>query len=327
MPVTTTIRDSVAVIAVDNPPVNALSPGVPDGHRRAPSTRRAGRRRSSAIVFMGAGRTFVAGADINSLERAAWGDREAACDMHPLLARIEDCAKPVVMAIHGTALGGGLEIAMAGHFRVAVPDALIGQPEVNLGIIPGAEGTQRLPRLVGVEKALDMCVTGKPLKARDAHAAGLIDRVVDGDLVEGAVRFARNVGGDARASARPASASENLGSADENAALFAAARAAGGEDPAPAGRAAEGRRRDRSGRDAAVRRGLPARARAVLRVRRDRAGEGADSSLLRRARVGEDRRAAAADARPRPIAQRRDRRRRHDGRRHRHGLRQRRAWR
>ena len=118
----------------------------------------------SAIVFMGAGKTFVAGADINSLERAAWGDREAACDLHPLLARIEDCAKPVVMAIHGTALGGGLEIAMAGHFRVAAPDALLGQPEVNLGIIPGAEGTQRLPRLVGVEKALDMCVTGKPIE-------------------------------------------------------------------------------------------------------------------------------------------------------------------
>ena len=180
----TTIRDTVAVIAVDNPPVNALSPGVPEAIVQAFDA--AERDEAvSAIVFMGAGRTFVAGADINSLERAAWGDREAACDMHPLLARIEDCAKPVVMAIHGTALGGGLEIAMAGHFRVAVPDALIGQPEVNLGIIPGAEGTQRLPRLVGVEKALDMCVTGKPLKARDAHAAGLIDRVVDGDLVGG----------------------------------------------------------------------------------------------------------------------------------------------
>ena len=112
------------------------------------------------------------------------------------------------MAIHGTALGGGLEIAMAGHFRVAVPDALIGQPEVNLGIIPGAEGTQRLPRLVGVEKALDMCVTGKPLKARDAHAAGLIDRVVDGDLVEGARAFRAQRGGDRRASARPASVGE-----------------------------------------------------------------------------------------------------------------------
>ena len=94
------------------------------------------------------------------------------------------------MAIHGTALGGGLELAMAGHYRVAVADALVGQPEVNLGIIPGAEGTQRLPRLVGVEKALDMCVTGKPIKAAEALAAGLIDRVIDGDLAEGALAFA-----------------------------------------------------------------------------------------------------------------------------------------
>jgi 3-hydroxyacyl-CoA dehydrogenase len=222
-PVTTTIKDGVAVIAVDNPPVNALSPGVPDAIVQAFE---AVERDAavSAVVFTGAGKTFVAGADINSLERAAWGDREAACDLHPLLARIEDCAKPVVMAIHGTALGGGLEIAMAGHFRVAVPEALIGQPEVNLGIIPGAEGTQRLPRLVGVEKALDMCVTGKPLKAREALAAGLIDRVVEGDIVDAAVRFARNVAVTSRIR-KTRDRAENLGSPDENAALFAAARA------------------------------------------------------------------------------------------------------
>src|SRR5688572_1261470 len=221
-PVTTTVRDGVAVIAVDYPPVNALGPGVPaaildalEKAERDPAI--------NAIVFMGAGKTFVAGADINSLERAAWGDREAACDLHPLLAGIEDCSKPVVMAIHGTALGGGLEIAMAGHFRVAVPEALIGQPEVNLGIIPGAEGTQRLPRLVGVAKALDMCVTGKPLKAGDAHAGGLIDRFIEGDLVEGAVRYARNVAVTTRVR-KTRERAENLGSADENAPLFESAR-------------------------------------------------------------------------------------------------------
>jgi 3-hydroxyacyl-CoA dehydrogenase len=222
MAVTITLKDSVAVIAVDNPPVNALSPGVPEALIQAFDAAEENEA-ISAIVVMGAGKTFIAGADINSLERAAWGDREAACDMHPLLARIEDCAKPVVMAIHGTALGGGLEIAMAGHFRVAVPDALIGQPEVNLGIIPGAEGTQRLPRLVGVAKALDMCVTGKPIKARDAHAANLIDRVVEGDLVEGAVRYARTVGVTMPVR-KTRERSENLGSADENAALFESAR-------------------------------------------------------------------------------------------------------
>jgi 3-hydroxyacyl-CoA dehydrogenase len=222
MIVTTTIRDGVAVIAVDYPPVNALGPGVPaaiseaiESAERDPAV--------SAIVFMGAGKTFVAGADITTLERAAWGDRDAACDLHPLLAGIEDCAKPVVMAIHGTALGGGLEIAMAGHFRVATPDALLGQPEVNLGIIPGAEGTERLPRLVGVAKALDMCVTGKPLKAADAHAAGLIDRVMEGDLTEGAVRFARTVATTVRLR-KTRERDEHLGTPEENAPLFAAAR-------------------------------------------------------------------------------------------------------
>src|ERR687897_3640148 len=195
-PISTTLKDSVAVIAVDYPPVNALGPGVPAAILDA---LRAAERDPAvkAIVFIGAGKTFVAGADINSLDRAAWGDREAACDLHPLLAGLEDCSKPVVMAIHGTALGGGLEIAMAGHFRVASPDALVGQPEVNLGIIPGAEGTQRLPRLVGVEKAIEMCVTGKPIKAPDALRAGLIDRVVEGDLTAGAVAFAREISGSA----------------------------------------------------------------------------------------------------------------------------------
>ena len=95
------------------------------------------------------------------------------------------------MALHGTPLGGGLELAMAGHYRVASPDTRMGQPEVNLGIIPGAEGTQRLPRLVGVEKAIDMCVSGKPIAAADALAAGLVDRLIDGDLRAGAVAFAR----------------------------------------------------------------------------------------------------------------------------------------
>ena len=223
MPVTTTIRDTIAVIAVDNPPVNALSPGVPAALLDAFAAAE-GDAAVTAIVLVGAGKTFIAGADISSLEEAAWGNRGAACDLHPLLGRIEDCSKPVVMAIHGTALGGGLELAMAGHFRVAVADALVGQPEVNLGIIPGAEGTQRLPRLVGVAKALDMCVTGKPLKAREAHAAGLIDRIVDGDLLEGAVRFARNIAVTSRVR-KTRERTENLGSADENAPLFASARA------------------------------------------------------------------------------------------------------
>src|SRR6185312_11122737 len=106
---------------------------------------------------------------------------------------IEDSPKPVVMAIHGNCLGGGLELAMAGHYRVAVPQALLGQPEVNLGIIPGAEGTQRLPRLVGIEKALELCVTGQPIKAPEALSAGLLDALIDGNLADDAVAFAQRM--------------------------------------------------------------------------------------------------------------------------------------
>ena len=182
------------MITIDNPPVNALSPGVPEGiltaletAERDPSVR--------AIVMICAGRTFISGADIKELEEAARNPASGGPDLHPLLARIEDCAKPVIMAIHGMALGGGLEVAMAGHYRVAVADASLGAPEVNLGIIPGAEGTQRLPRLVGVAAAVEMCVSGRPIKAPQALQMGLIDRVIDGDLLSGAVAFAGEVAG------------------------------------------------------------------------------------------------------------------------------------
>ena len=190
--VTTTIDNEVAVIRIDNPPVNALSPEVIGGLVTAVADAQ-NNPAVAALVVAGAGRTFIAGADIKGLEDLAWGGTEGAPEMHDVLATIENGPKPVVMALHGTALGGGLEVAMAGHYRVATADAQMGQPEVNLGIIPGAEGTQRLPRLVGVQKAIEMCVTGKPIKADDALQSGLIDKVVDGDLVAGAVTFAREV--------------------------------------------------------------------------------------------------------------------------------------
>ncbi len=179
-----------------------------------------------AIVVIGGGRTFIAGADIKELEEAARNPAAGGPDLHPLLTRIEDCSKPVIMAIHGTALGGGLEIAMAGHYRVAVADASLGAPEVNLGIIPGAEGTQRLPRLVGVAAAVEMCVSGRPIKAPQALQMGLIDRVItsisDGDLLSGAIRFAHEVAGLPVRKTRERNVS---GSASENAAIFAAGRA------------------------------------------------------------------------------------------------------
>jgi 3-hydroxyacyl-CoA dehydrogenase len=221
-PIDFTVRESVALITIDNPPVNAIGAGVPEGISGA-IARAAADPQVTAIVLIGAGKTFIAGADISVLERAAWGDLAAACDLHPLLAALEDSPKPVVMAIHGNALGGGLELAMAGHYRVAVAQAVLGQPEVNLGIIPGAEGTQRLPRLVGVEKALELCVTGKPIKAPEALAAGLLDAIVDGNLVEDAIAFARQA-----ASRGPAvktrERQDRLGTPEENAPRYAGAR-------------------------------------------------------------------------------------------------------
>ena len=191
-PVSVSTADGVALIRIDNPPVNALTDAVIDGLSAAIDAV-AQDAEVRAVVVIGAGRTFPAGADIKGLENIAWGGDSGAPDLHALLQRIEDLPKPVVIAMHGTALGGGLEIAMAGHYRVALPEGQMGLPEANLGIVPGAEGTQRLPRLVGLEKAIEMCVSGKPIKAKDALAAGLIDRVIDGDLATGAIAFAREV--------------------------------------------------------------------------------------------------------------------------------------
>jgi 3-hydroxyacyl-CoA dehydrogenase len=173
--VTTRIDGDVAVLRIDSPPVNALDASVREALAAAVAGAQADPR-VRALVIACAGRTFVAGADIAELERAAWGDGEGP-DMHPLLAAIERCPKPVVAAIHGTALGGGLELAMACHYRLAVESARLGLPEINLGIIPGAEGTQRLPRLVGAEKALEMGLSGKPIGAPDALGSGLVDRI------------------------------------------------------------------------------------------------------------------------------------------------------
>ncbi len=218
-----TTQDGVAVITINNPPVNALSPGVPEGLLAAldvaeedPLVR--------AIVIIGGGRTFIAGADIKELELAASGRGNGPPEFHATLASIEDTNKPVVMAIHGTALGGGNEVAMAGHYRVAVRDAQIGQPEVNLGIIPGAEGTQRLPRLVGVAAALDLCVSGKPIRAPQALELGLIDRVIEGDLLTGAVAFAREIVDKDGALRKTRELTDKLGSEFVNASIFAAGR-------------------------------------------------------------------------------------------------------
>ncbi len=181
----------VAIITVNNPPVNALSPGVPEGIAEAVRAI-AKDDQVKAAVLIGGGRTFIAGADIREfgkLRESGGGE----FGLPHYLIEIEDSRKPIVCAIHGTAFGGGLETAMAAHYRVAVASAQVGQPEVKLGLIPGAHGTQRLPRLGGVQKALEMCAGGDPVKAPEALACGIIDKIIDGDLLAGAVAFAREV--------------------------------------------------------------------------------------------------------------------------------------
>jgi 3-hydroxyacyl-CoA dehydrogenase len=215
-----TRQDDVAVITINNPPVNALSPGVPEGIAQAVEQVQNDAAVHAAVVI-GGGRTFVAGADIKEFGKMTSG-KSRGPGLLPLLLKIEDCYKPVVMAIHGTAFGGGLELAMAGHYRVCVRDAQVGQPEVKLGLIPGAGGTQRLPRLAGVAKAVEMCAQGDPVKAEEALQAGILDRLINGDLLAGAVVFAREMAGKPVKKTRERN--EKLGDATQNAVIFAAAR-------------------------------------------------------------------------------------------------------
>ena len=167
----------VAVITINNPPVNALSPGVPEGiHQYVQEATKD--PAVKAIVVIGGGRTFIAGADIKEFGKITSGKKERGIGFNAILDEVEKCPKPIVAAIHGTAFGGGLETAMACHYRVAVPSALVGQPECKLGIIPGAGGTQRLPRLAGVAVAAEMCAFGDPVPAPKAAEAGIIDKVI-----------------------------------------------------------------------------------------------------------------------------------------------------
>jgi 3-hydroxyacyl-CoA dehydrogenase len=140
----------------------------------------------------GAGRTFIAGADIREFPRIVAGELPP-LNLAGLLQDIENTPKPVVMALHGTVLGGGLETAMAGHYRVAAPGTLLGQPEVKLGLIPGAGGTQRLPRLCGAAKAAELCALGETISASEALTLGIVDRIASGDLLADAVEYARSV--------------------------------------------------------------------------------------------------------------------------------------
>lgn len=182
------IRDGIAVLTLNSPPVNALSGPVRDGLHKAirqaiddPSAK--------AIVLVCAGRTFIAGADISEL--GTGGPQGAS--LPEVQNMMEQSPKPIIAAIHGTALGGGLEVALCCHYRVAVATAQFGLPEVKLGLLPGAGGTQRLPRITGPEMALEMMVIGEPIGASKALQTGLISEIVEGDLTAGGIAFAQKI--------------------------------------------------------------------------------------------------------------------------------------
>ncbi len=178
---------SIVVITIDSPPVNAMGHAVRQGSWDA-IDQYTDDDAAKAAVLICAGRTFIAGADIsefNAPPKDPW--------LPELVQKFEDCPKLVVADIHGTALGGGLETAIGCHYRCAVASAKVGLPEVTLGLLPGASGTQRLPRLAGVHKALDMMISGKPISANDARENGVIDEIIEGELREGAIAFAKRL--------------------------------------------------------------------------------------------------------------------------------------
>ncbi len=189
---------AVLVLTIDNPPVNPIGVGVPSGIL-AGLTAAQDDPEIAAVVLKGAGSGIIAGADIRSFGRPWPADQLKLWDLIP---QIEASPKPVVAALQNHCLGGGLELAMACHYRVIAPDCKIGQPEVKLGIPPGAGATQRLPRLAGAEKALTMILEGEPIDARDAAEHGIVDRVIEGDFLAGALAFAAQCGASGEAPPR-----------------------------------------------------------------------------------------------------------------------------
>jgi 3-hydroxyacyl-CoA dehydrogenase len=220
-PISTTRHGDVLIVTSNNPPVNALGAAVRQGLVAA--IEEADKDDAvKAVVIRCEGQTFFAGADISEFGKPM---------VMPMLPQvvdiIENCSKPVIAAIHGTALGGGLEVALASHYRVAVPDAKLGVPEVKLGLLPGAGGTQRLPRVAGVQKALEMVTSGTPIGAKDAYAVGLVDRIVEGELIQHAVAYADEVR-DIRPLPKSSERQEKLQEARDNPGIFDEFRKANG---------------------------------------------------------------------------------------------------
>jgi 3-hydroxyacyl-CoA dehydrogenase len=212
-PISTKRHGDVLIVTSNNPPVNALSHAVREGLVKAIEEADSDDA-VKAVVIICQGQTFFAGADITEFGKPM---------QLPMLPQvvdiIENCTKPVVAAIHGTAFGGGLEVALASHYRVAVPSAKLGVPEVKLGLLPGAGGTQRLPRVAGVAKALEMAATGNPIGAKEAFDIGLVDRLIEGDLEQHAVAYAEEVR-DVRPIPKSSERDDKLAEARANPAIF-----------------------------------------------------------------------------------------------------------
>jgi 3-hydroxyacyl-CoA dehydrogenase len=212
-PISTTRHGDVLIVTSNNPPVNALGAAVRQGLVAAIEEAEKDDA-IKAVVIRCEGQTFFAGADITE-----FGKPPVMPWLPSVVDTIENCSKPVVAAIHGTALGGGLEVALGSHYRIAVPDAKLGVPEVKLGLLPGAGGTQRLPRVAGVQKALEMVTSGTPIGAREAFAFGLVDRIAEGELLQHAVALADEVR-DIRPLPKSSERDEKLKEARANPAIF-----------------------------------------------------------------------------------------------------------
>lgn len=214
-PISTKKHGDVLIVTSNNPPVNSLGHAVRDGLAKA-IQEADGDDGVKAVVIICQGQTFFAGADITEFGTPKSFEFPA---LPQVVDIIENCTKPVVAAVHGTALGGGLEVALSCHYRVAVPSAKFGVPEVKLGLLPGAGGTQRLPRVAGVGKALEMTTSGNPIGAADAAAVGLVDRIIEGDLEQHAVAFAEEVR-DIRPLPRTSERDDKLAEARANPGIF-----------------------------------------------------------------------------------------------------------
>lgn len=181
------LRGDIALMTIDNPPVNPLSSGVRQGLSDGVNAALADDN-VKAIILTGAGRAFIAGADISE-----FGGKAEGPSLHDCLTTMENSAKPIIAAINGTAFGGGLEVALCCHYRVIAASAPVGLPEVKLGLLPGAGGTQRLPRLIGAQKALDFILSGDPIPGPVATQMGIADALADGDVIESAIAFAADI--------------------------------------------------------------------------------------------------------------------------------------